>query len=665
MGRWELSKFDECLDLAGVTDGRLRKSYRSCFKLALKTDWTMAMAGAFLPPQHRPAMAAVGAVVRWVDDLADHRAGSATRFSHETRALLAEVGSGYSVHPVRAAIVHSVSVFALPVAALEAFIEATGADIGRSGFATEAQLSQFARHVVGSPILLGAPLLGGPTGDAVFEQAVLSFGEGLDRVDNLRDLAEDLRRGWVGISQETLDSCGAQRADLLKGHATPAVLRALHREAQRAEALLAVADVVAGALPAYGQAAIDTMQSLYRLHLQTVTDDLPAALRRRPRPRASSLKHLAVSSLQAMGMSVPHARTEAEAAGLLPAPDIRERGEAGGDVARWASHRAVSAELQRCSEGEQGGILTAIQNHALLPAGKLLRPVLTMEGAGAVGGNSELVVSAAVSTELVHVASLIQDDIIDGDHQRRGRDSAPARFGTDLALLAANGLVMKALQGLSRCREKGVSAERICQAFTEASQSGEDLTRGAALELSLTDNLDCGVDTYLEMIRLKTAVLFAYASRLGAFLVEGSNDHVHALNAYGLALGMAFQIQDDLLPYTSTITTAGKDPASDLKNRRPTLPLLLVRAHATPAQQKELDDLWNESDHEHALPALHRLLHTTHAIDRARDLAVTYIDQAHTHLARLPDTPYRTRLRHLAHHPTPTTHPPLSLASQR
>lgn len=650
MARWELGKFDECLDLAGIKDARLRKSYRACFKLALKTDWTMAMAGAFLPPQYRPAMAAVGAVVRWVDDLADNRKGSVARFSEETHELLTEVRSGYSAHPVRAAIVHSIATFALPVPALEKFVATTRGDIGRTGFATEAELSEFARSAVGAPVLLGCPLLGGPTDDPAFDHAVLSFGEGLDRVDNLRDISEDVARGWLGISTETLDNCAADRTDFLNRRATPAVLQALRWEADRAAALLSGADTVAAVLPPYGRAAIETMQSLYRLHLRAVTEDLPATLRRRPHPRPASLKRLAASSLRSVFDAVPPPRVEmAPACPSAAAPVVPEQLN---DVRSWASHRAISAELRRCCEGAGDTLLAPIQSHALLPAGKLLRPVLTVEAAGAVGGRTDMVLSAAVSTELVHVASLIHDDIIDGDHQRRGRASAPYRFGTDLALLAANGLVMKALQGLSRCREQGVGADRVAQAFAEAGRTGEDLARGAALELNISDDLTCGVDTYLEMIRLKTAVLFAYACRLGAYLVEGGNDQVQALSEYGLALGMAFQIRDDLLPYDSTSQAAGKDAASDLRNHRPTLPLLLAHAHASPPQRAELHALWHDADGERALPAVQRLLRTTDAVARARDLAVEYTDRAQSHLDRLPDSPYRKRLRHVARQAT-------------
>lgn len=147
------------------------------------------------------------------------------------------------------------------------------------------------------------------------------------------------------------------------------------------------------------------------------------------------------------------------------------------------------------------------------------------------------------------------------------------------------------------------------------------------------------MDTYLEMIKLKTAVLFAYASRLGAYLVDGGNDQVKALSAYGLALGMAFQIRDDLLPYDSTSEAAGKDASSDLRNHRPTLPILLAYAHATPHQQDELHALWNDTDHERALPALLRVLQGTQAMVRARNLATTYGEQAQSHLDRLPDTP--------------------------
>lgn len=315
MARWEIDKFNDCLTACGIGDAWLRNSYRACFKLALKSGRAMAMPGALVPARHRPALAAVGALVRWVDDLADSDRSSLSRFDDETGLLLSEMSTGTSQHPVRAALVHAVTRFPLPLEPVREFVAATRSDIGRSGFATEEELSAFARGVVGAPVRLSLPLLGCPSDDPVLDEAAAAFDEGLDRVDNLRDLSQDLPRGWAGISDETLRACGAERAELLTRRATPGVLEALRREARRAGQLLACGEELAAALPPYGSAAIEAMGSLYRSRLEAVTSDLPAVLHRSPRIRRAELKRLAVLSLR-------RSTGRTEDAGTVPKPEV-------------------------------------------------------------------------------------------------------------------------------------------------------------------------------------------------------------------------------------------------------------------------------------------------------------------------------------------------------
>lgn len=635
MARWEIDKFNDCLTDSGITDAGLRSSYRTCFQLALKTDRGMAMPGALLPARHRPALAAVGALVRWVDDLADGDGSGPARFDDETGLLLEEIGAGTSEHPVRAALVHAITRFPLPRQPVRELIETTRADIGRrDGFATEEELSAFARGVAGAPVRMSLPLLGCSGDDPVLDELAMAFGEGLDRVDNLRDLSQDLARGWAGISDEMLRACGTDRAELLERRATPGVLEALGRAARHARELLTYGDKLAAGLPPYGGAAIDAMGSLYRSHLDAVTSDLPAVLRRVPRIRKAELKRLALLTLR-------QSPTCTEDAGITTAASVAQ------DIRQWPTHRAARAELTRRVTGADDDALARIQQHALLPPGKLLRPVLVLESAGSVGGSPESVLPVAVAMEMTHVASLMHDDIIDGDQQRRGRDTAPRRFGQGFALLAANALYMSAMQSLTECLTRGISAEQVNEAWHGVSATAEAMARGVAMELEIEDDLTCGQERYLEMARLKTAVLFGLSCRLGAQL-SGGGEHADALDGFGTALGMAFQIRDDLLPYDGSAQDVGKDPASDLRNHRPTLPVLLAHEHAGAEERARLDAVWRDPDTEAAFPELRELLQETGALALARSAADAYAGQAQDLLDGLPDTPHRTRLRYLA-----------------
>ncbi|MBD0693582.1 hypothetical protein BG452_13535 [Streptomyces sp. CBMA123] len=236
---------------------------------------------------------------------------------------------------------------------------------------------------------------------------------------------------------------------------------------------------------------------------------------------------------------------------------------------------ALRAELERRWEN-RGEALEAICRYALLPAGKLVRPLLCLESAVAVGGRAEQVMPAALGMEYSHVASLVHDDIIDGDDLRRGSPSVQHLFGIDHAILTGDMLIFTAFQALAECEERGVAAGRVVAALRVIAGMGADLTRGATAELTLAGNAAATLEAYLTMIRLKTAALIRGACQVGAILGGGDLREIHALSRYGEELGIAFQIQDDLLPYGRHRDTMGKPADSDLRNRRPTLPILLA-----------------------------------------------------------------------------------------
>jgi geranylgeranyl pyrophosphate synthase len=183
--------------------------------------------------------------------------------------------------------------------------------------------------------------------------------------------------------------------------------------------------------------------------------------------------------------------------------------------------------------------------------------------------------------------------------------------------------------------------------MAQGALTAEAMARGVAMELEIEDDLTCGRERYLEMARLKTAVLFGLSCRLGAQLAGGAH-HADVLDGFGTALGMAFQIRDDLLPYEGSPQDIGKDPASDLRNRRPTLPVLLAHEQAGPERRAHLDSVWRDPDTEGAFPELRKLLQETGALVQARSAAHAYSRQAQDLLHGLPDTPNRTRLQYLA-----------------
>ena len=232
--------------------------------------------------------------------------------------------------------------------------------------------------------------------------------------------------------------------------------------------------------------------------------------------------------------------------------------------------------------------LDAITRYALLPTGKLIRPLMALYAAEAVGGNPADILVAVLGLEYLHAATLVHDDIIDGDAVRRGKASVPAAFGMANAIIAGDHLIFGAFESI--VDEPWVaSPARVIAAVGALAEAGRDLCRGQALESRLVGDLDAGRRWYPEMIRLKTGALFRTACYVGATLGGAATEEIaNRLAAYGEHLGIAFQIRDDLLSFVATPERTGKPEMSDLVNGRPTLPLLLAYAAAAEAERSEL-----------------------------------------------------------------------------
>jgi geranylgeranyl pyrophosphate synthase len=240
---------------------------------------------------------------------------------------------------------------------------------------------------------------------------------------------------------------------------------------------------------------------------------------------------------------------------------------------------AIEAEIgARWPDGATG--LDAIHRYALQAPSKLLRPLLLCHSALAFGASLHQVLPAAVGFECAHTGSLLHDDILDNDPLRRGRPAVHTRYGPEQAIVAGNALFFALFTHLAECGERGISDDRIRHALAVQARAGLEVCRGAAHELTLAGDFDSGVAAYLAMARRKTAVMLAAACQIGAILAGAACHEQEKLAEFGEHLGLAFQIRDDLLPYDA-LGRSGKPGDSDLRNRRPTLPVLLALDPAT------------------------------------------------------------------------------------
>jgi heptaprenyl diphosphate synthase len=276
--------------------------------------------------------------------------------------------------------------------------------------------------------------------------------------------------------------------------------------------------------------------------------------------------------------------------------------------------------------------------HLVDAGGKRIRPLFTLLGAQFGDPKRQDVITAAAAVELVHIATLYHDDVMDEATMRRGAVSANARWDNTIAILAGDYLFAHASRLLS---DLGTDAARIiAETFAE-------LVSGQMRETVGPSDGEDKVAHYLSVIGQKTGSLISTAGRYGGMCSGASDEHVTALRRYGEIIGAMYQISDDVIDIASPSTDSGKTPGTDLREGVPTLPVLYALADTDPAGER-LRSLVSGPITEDALvdEAL-TLLRESAGLSRAKKTLLGYADRARTELAVLPDCPARDALRSL------------------
>lgn len=270
--------------------------------------------------------------------------------------------------------------------------------------------------------------------------------------------------------------------------------------------------------------------------------------------------------------------------------------------------------------------------------GKRVRPALLILANYSVGGNakSENVIRLATVMEMLHTATLVHDDIIDNADLRRNRPSVNARFGNQTAVLMGDWLYMSAFE--TSLRERSL---RILDILTRLTRK---MTEGELLQLTSLGSTEISEETYFDILRRKTAYLFSTCCEIGAILGGATTQAAGALRDYGLNLGIAFQLADDLLDFTSDTSVLGKASGADLAEGKLTLPLILLR-NKRPEIVEALrtvmcDGNYARISRDHLLDMLKR----DGTLDETRSRAEEYASAARKNLDVLPETEYREAL---------------------
>ncbi len=269
------------------------------------------------------------------------------------------------------------------------------------------------------------------------------------------------------------------------------------------------------------------------------------------------------------------------------------------------------------------------------PGGKMLRPVLCLLACEAVGGDWRQSIPAAAAVELAHNFSLIHDDIEDWSLERRGRPAVWQIWGQAQAINAGDAMHIISRLALLRLEERGISAEKVLQAARLLDQACLRLCQGQYLDICYQKRLDIDTDDYLRMISEKTAALFECALKLGALLGGDDEGAMERLGRFGHNLGLAFQVQDDILGIWGQEQITGKSSTSDIQTKKKTLPVvygLKKQGELLTIYQKE--EL-SPDDEAHVV----LLLDGVGARDYAQGLARSYLERAWDELGSAPVSP--------------------------
>jgi octaprenyl-diphosphate synthase len=302
---------------------------------------------------------------------------------------------------------------------------------------------------------------------------------------------------------------------------------------------------------------------------------------------------------------------------------------------------AVNQMIRARMASEHAPRIPQVTAHLIEAGGKRLRPMLTLAAARLCGYGGPYHVHLAATVEFIHTATLLHDDVVDESERRRGRPTANLLWDNKSSVLVGDYLFARAFQLMV---EPGNL--RVLDILANASAT---IAEGEVLQLTAAQDLATTEEIYLKVVRGKTAALFSAATESGAEIAGASKDAVQALFTYGDALGIAFQIVDDLLDYGGSAAAIGKNTGDDFRERKLTLPVIKAVAKADAEERA----FWvrviekgqqGEGDLDHAMALM-----TKHgAMEFARTEALAWAAKAQAALTVLPDHPLRGMLSDLA-----------------
>lgn len=321
------------------------------------------------------------------------------------------------------------------------------------------------------------------------------------------------------------------------------------------------------------------------------------------------------------------------------APDMLDRSKEKDTLKRIQS--SVRQQLEEVTEDmtatvvHDAPLIAQMGTHLMGMRGKMFRPTLVLLCSRVAGKPEPKAISLAAAVELVHLATLVHDDAVDHSVLRRGMPTLNSLFSHQISVIMGDFLYSIALGKLVALAD--IDALR---ALTRAST---EMTVGEMRQLAVTDTLSFSEGDYYALIGSKTASLMSAACEVGA--ICGAREHRDALIRYGNALGMAFQIADDLIDYTEAKETTGKPTGLDLKEHKVTLPLIAALGVMTPPERAKVEQLFASDDPgDEEIGEVIRIVSVNGGLEYAREQGAVFAREAREALSGLPDTVARDAL---------------------
>ncbi|EGV37533.1 polyprenyl synthetase family protein [Neisseria weaveri] len=284
-------------------------------------------------------------------------------------------------------------------------------------------------------------------------------------------------------------------------------------------------------------------------------------------------------------------------------------------------------------------LISQIGTYIISAGGKRLRPIITILAGKALGYDHDKLYSLAAMVEFIHTSTLLHDDVVDESELRRGRKTANNLFGNAAAVLVGDFLYTRAFQLMV-----GSGSMKVLEVMADATNI---IAEGEVMQLMNIGNVDITEQEYLQVIQYKTAKLFEAAAQVGAILASATPEQEQALKDYGMYVGTAFQIIDDILDYSGSVEQIGKNVGDDLAEGKPTLPLIYLMRQGSEQAAEDVRNALQNADKSY-FPTIYRHVQQSAALEYSTGQARIAVEKAIACLDNLPQNEVTEALKALA-----------------